>query len=381
MIYLDNAATSHPKPEVVYARLDQFARQVGANPGRSGHRMAVEAEAEIATARRALVDLFGARDPSHLVFTLNATDALNMALKGLLVSGDHVVTSVLEHNSLARPLRRMESDGAIRVTRIEPAPDGTLDPDDVARAIRPDTRLVALAQASNVLGTAQPIGEIGRRVRERGSLFLVDAAQGAGLLDLDVERQAIDLLAFTGHKGLLGPTGTGGLYVGQRVSLRPWREGGTGGDSADPLQPADLPHWLEAGTPNTIGIAGLGEAVRYVAQQGVARLAAHEVALASRLWAALAASDRALLYGPKPAPDRARTGIVSFNLKEEAPSEVGAVLDASFGIAVRTGLHCAPGAHRFAGTFPEGTIRVSPGPFSTEQDIDALLAALEEIAS
>jgi len=380
MIYLDNAATSHPKPESVYARMDRFAREVGANPGRGGHRMAVEAEAEIDAVRRALAGLFGAREPSRVVFTLNATDALNMAMKGLLRQGDHVVTSTLEHNSVSRPLAGLQRDGVVRVTRVAPALDGSIDPSDVMKALEDRTRLVVLGQASNVLGTAQPIREVGRLLRERGPLLLVDAAQGAGLLAIDVEADGIDLLAFTGHKSLLGPPGTGGLCVGARADLRCWREGGTGGDSAQATQPSGYPHRMEAGTPNTVGIAGLGEALRFLASRGTAALAAHEVGLASRLWEALEEDRRFMLYGQKPAAGRPRTGVVCLNVAGMAAPEAGALLDSSFGIAVRAGLHCAPGAHRLIGTFPDGTLRVSPGPFSTADDIDALTTALHEIA-
>ena len=381
MIYLDNAATSHPKPEQVYARMDRFAREVGANPGRSGHQMAMEADAEIAAVRRALTELFGGTDPARLIFTLNATDALNMALKGVLAHGDHVVTSVIEHNSVARPLNAMEAAGWITVTRVRPAPDGTIDPATIDAAIEEKTRLVVITQASNVLGTVQPIDAIGAIVRRRERLLLVDAAQGAGLLPIDIGHAAIDLLAFTGHKGLLGPVGTGGLYVGDRASLRPWREGGTGGDSAHPTQPVEYPHALEAGTPNTVGIAGLGEAVRFVNGRGVVSLGDHERDLAARLWIALEHDARVTLYGQRPAAGVTRTGVVSFNLQGHPPSEVGAILDASFGIAVRTGLHCAPGTHRLIGTFPDGSVRVSPGPFNTREEIDSLVGAIGEILS
>jgi cysteine desulfurase family protein len=380
MIYLDNAATSHPKPEQVYVSMDRFAREVGANPGRSGHRMAVEAEAEIASVRRALADLFNATDPRRVIFALNATDALNMILKGVLDAGDHVVTTVLEHNAVSRPLNRMQQDRFITVTRVRPGGEGMIDPDEIDRAMIDRTKLVILGQAGNVVGTAQPIAAIGERVRAKNRLFAVDAAQGAGVLPIDVDKDAIDLLAFTGHKALLGPAGTGGLYVGPRAVLRPWREGGTGGDSANPLQPPEYPHALEAGTPNTAGIAGLGEALRYLARRGINVLADHETHLAARLWESLEGEPWAILYGPRPAPGRPRTGVVSLNIKGRAPAEVGAILDTSFGIAVRAGLHCAPGAHRFMGTFPEGTVRVSPGPFNTDDDIDALAAALREIA-
>ncbi|MGH9868316.1 MAG: aminotransferase class V-fold PLP-dependent enzyme [Candidatus Polarisedimenticolia bacterium] len=380
MIYLDNAATSHPKPEPVYRRMDRVAREVGANPGRSGHRLAVEAEREIADARREVASLLGARDPSRIVFTLNATDALSMAFHGLLQDKDHVVTTHLEHNSVARPLNRLEAEGRIRVTRVATSGSGELDPDDVQRALESRTRLVVVAHAGNVLGNVQPVAAICERLRSRGVLLLVDAAQSAGSVPIDVERDGIDLLAFAGHKSLLGPVGTGGLWVGERAMLRPWREGGTGGDSASPLQPEDLPHRLEAGTPNTAGIAGLGEAARWLKEKRVEEVARHEAGLARRLWERLADAGAVDLYGVPPGTG-ARTGIVTFNVKGHAAGEVGAILDASFGIAVRAGLHCAPGVHRFIGTFPEGAVRVSPGPFSTEQDVDTLAEAVREIAA
>jgi len=381
MIYLDNAATSHPKPESVYARMDQFAREVGANPGRSGHRMAVEAEREIAAARGALAGLFGAPDSNRVILTLNATDALNMILKGILVEGDHVVTTELEHNSVARPLNRMEQEGAIRVTRVKAARGGAVDPGDVVKAIEDRTRLVVVGHASNVLGSAQPIGAIGEAVRSKDRLFAVDAAQSGGLLPIDIETQKIDLLAFTGHKGLLGPVGTGGAYVGERAALRPWREGGTGGDSARQLQPEEYPHALEAGTPNTVGIAGLAQGVRYVTDRRVEELMRHEVGLAALLWESLEGDSRFVLYGPSPRETAPRTGVVSLNVAGQPASDVGAILDSSFGIGVRAGLHCAPGAHRHLGTFPEGTVRVSPGPFNTREEISALVEALRETAS
>jgi cysteine desulfurase family protein len=381
MIYLDNAATSHPKPAQVYDRIDRVNRDVGANPGRSGHRLAVEAEREIASARAAVAGLLGAPEPSRIVWTLNATDALNMAIKGLVQDGDHVVTTPLEHNSVARPLNHLEQQGRLRVTRVRTGADGVVDPDELESAMEDATRLVVLAHAGNVLGNVQPVAEIGRRVRSRGCLLLVDAAQSAGVVPVDVARDAVDLLAFAGHKGLLGPCGTGGLFVGPRVALRAWREGGTGGDSARPVQPEELPHALEAGTPNTAGISGLAEGARWVQARGVAALAARERDLAMRVWQGLAGSTRVVLYGRPPGADGPRTGLVTFNVQGEAASDVGAILDASFGIAVRAGLHCAPGTHRFLGTFPEGAVRVSPGPFTTEQDIDALIDAVRAIAA
>lgn len=380
MIYLDNAATSHPKPEEVYECMDRFSRAIGANPGRSGHRMAQEAAGEIAAVRRALTEFFSGRDPCRLIFTLNATDALNMAFKGLLDPGDHVITTVLEHNSVTRPLARMEADGKITVTRIIPTSTCQVRVEAIEHALQERTRLVVIGQASNVVGSVVPLADIGALTRRQGVTFAVDAAQGAGLLAIDIERDNIDLLAFTGHKALLGPVGTGGLYVSERVTLRAWREGGTGGDSTLPVQPESFPESLEAGTPNTAGIAGLGEALRFVIQQGPGNLLAHERALAARLWRALEEDPCFILYGPAPYVEEMRTGVVSLNVRGLSCDEVGGILDSSFDIAVRTGLHCAPGAHRFLGTFPAGTVRISPGVFNTIDQMDLLADALKEIA-
>src|SRR6266581_2143090 len=245
MIYLDNAATSFPKPEAVYQALDAFARQDLANPGRAGHKMALAAERALDDGRHVLNQLFHGEGPERFIFTLNCTDALNMAFKGVLAEGDHVITTDLEHNSVSRPLRAMELAGRITLTRLKADGGGTIDPDAIKKAITPRTRLIAQTHASNVLGTVQPIAEIGRIARERDLLFLVDAAQTAGVLPIDVQALHIDLLAFPGHKSLLGPTGTGALYVGSRAKLRPWREGGTGGDSSTPTQPTEFPYYLE----------------------------------------------------------------------------------------------------------------------------------------
>src|SRR5581483_4739448 len=247
MIYLDNAATSFPKPEAVYRALDAFARTQLANPGRAGHKMALAAERALDDCRHLLNQLFHGKEPERFVFTLNCTDSLNMAFKGALGDGDHVVTTDLEHNSVSRPLRALELAGRITLTRVRADKGGTIDPDDVRRAITRQTRLVALTHASNVLGTVQPIAEVGRICREHDLLFLVDAAQTAGVLPIDVQEMNIDLLAFPGHKPLLGPTGTGALYVGPRARLRPWREGGTGGDSSSETQPREFPYYLEGG--------------------------------------------------------------------------------------------------------------------------------------
>lgn len=375
--YLDNAATSFPKPEPVYAALDAFARRDLANPGRAGHRMALAAERALDDARHLLNQFFRGQEPERWIFTLNCTDALNLAFKGVLDAGDHVITSDLEHNSVSRPLRAMELAGHIRLTRLPADGGGTLDPDAVRQAMTARTRLVALTHASNVLGTVQPVGEIGRIVREHEALFLVDAAQTAGVIDVDVQEMNIDLLALPGHKSLFGPTGTGALYVGPRARPRAWREGGTGGDSSSETQPTELPYFLEGGTPNVLGVAGLAAGIRWVTGQGLETIHAREVALVERLWRRLDEQGYRVL-GHR---DQARrVGTITFVSELLAAPELGGILDQAFDIAVRPGLHCAPYIHRAQGTFPDGAVRVSPGPFNTEADIDALAAALAEIA-
>jgi cysteine desulfurase family protein len=377
MIYLDNAATSFPKPESVYRALDQFARLSLANPGRAGHKMALAAERALDDARHLLNVLCHGEAPERFVFTLNCTDALNMAFKGVLRDGDHVVTTDLEHNSVSRPLRRMELDGHITLTRLRADGGGTIDPDDVRKAITPKTRLVAITHASNVLGTVQPVAEVGAAVRERGALFLVDAAQTAGVVPIDVQAMHIDLLAFPGHKSLMGPTGTGALYAGRRAQVRAWREGGTGGDSSSETQPRELPYFLEGGTPNVLGVAGLAAGVQWVQEQGIDHVREHEVVLCERLWRRLDEIGGFEVFGHRD-PTK-RVGTLSFRSEALPAAELGGVLDQAFDIAIRPGLHCAPYVHRALGTHPEGTVRVSPGPFTTEADIDTLAKALQEI--
>jgi cysteine desulfurase family protein len=377
MIYLDNAATSFPKPEPVYRALDQFARQSLANPGRAGHKMALAAERALDDARHLLNVLLHGEAPERFVFTLNCTDALNMAFKGVLQDGDHVVTTDLEHNSVSRPLRKMELDGRITLTRLRADGGGTINPDDVRRAITPKTRLVAMTHASNVLGTVQPVAEAGAVVRERGPLFLVDAAQTAGVVPIDVRAMHIDLLAFPGHKSLLGPTGTGALYASPRAQVRAWREGGTGGDSSSETQPREFPYFLEGGTPNVLGVAGLAAGIKWVQEQGIDGTRQHEVSLCERLWRRLDELGGFEVFGHRDLTRR--VGTLSFRSAALPAAELGGILDQAFDIAIRPGLHCAPYIHRALGTHPEGTVRVSPGPFNTEADIDALARALAEV--
>ncbi len=379
MIYLDNAATSFPKPEAVYQALDRFARQDLANPGRAGHKMALAAERALDDARHLLNQFFHGEGPERFVFTLNSTDGLNMAFKGVLTDGDHVITTDLEHNSVSRPLRALELAGRITLTRIGADGGGTTDPDALRRAITPRTRLIALTHASNVIGTIQPVAAVGQIARAHNLLFLVDAAQTAGVVPIDVQALAIDLLAVPGHKSLLGPTGTGALYVGPRAQLRAWREGGTGGDSSSETQPRQLPYYLEGGTPNVLGVAGLAAGLRYIAEHSLERIRAHEVALIERLCRQLEEIDGYEVFGHQDWSQH--VGTLSFRSAALPAAELGGILDQAFDIAIRPGLHCAPYIHRSLGTFPDGTVRVSTGPFNTAADIDQLARALAEISA
>lgn len=379
MIYLDNAATSFPKPESVYQALDEFARSCLANPGRTSHKMALAAEHVLKECRHRLNQLFHGVEPERFAFTLNCTDALNIAIKGVLRSGDHVITTNLEHNSVSRPLRALELAEVITLTRLPANAGGTVDPDAVRRAVTPRTRLIAVSHASNVLGTIQPIDEFAAIAHQRGALLLVDAAQTAGVVPIDVQALGIDLLAFPGHKALMGPTGTGALYVRPGIDINPWREGGTGGDSASEIQPREWPFYLEGGTPNVLGVAGLLAGLQFVQERGPETIREHELKLIARLWQRLDELPGVTVYGHR--DFSRRVGTLSFNLESMHAPDVGNILDTSFDIAIRPGMHCAPYIHKALGTAPEGAIRVSPGPFSTEDDIDRLVQALAEITS
>jgi len=374
VIYLDNAATTFPKPATVWDAMDRFARNDAGNPGRSGHRFAAAAAAEVEGAREEVARVIGAPDPSRVALCLNATDALSMAFHGILRPGDHVVTSRMEHNSVVRPLNALARAGVITLDRVPNDATGVVDPDALAASLGPATRLVAITWASNAFGTIQAVDAIARAVKTHGALLLLDASQAVGSIPVDVARVPVDLLAFPGHKGLLGPMGTGALWVRDGIEVDPWREGGTGGDSTNPFQPADMPHRLEGGTPNAHGLAGLRAGCRWVLERGVAAIRTHERDRVARLLDGLRAVRGLAIRGPDDA--EARTGAVSFTLAGFDPHEVASVLDTAFGIAVRAGLHCAPEAHASLGTFPAGTVRASVGPFTSNADIDALVEAL-----
>jgi cysteine desulfurase family protein len=380
MIYLDNAATSWPKPECVLEAISRHMRDVGASPGRSGHRLANEAERVRLDAREAVAKLVGVSDPMRVIFTLNATSALNLVIHGLLSPNAHAITTGIEHNSVMRPLRALEQRGVL-LSIVACRPDGTLDPNMVAEHIRPQTRLIVVNHASNVCGTVLPIREIGAIARQHGAALLVDAAQTAGCWPIDVVADNVDILAFTGHKGLLGPTGVGGLVFSDRFDigrLDPLIRGGTGSRSEHEVQPDFLPDKYEAGTPNIVGLAGLAAAVRYVLDRGVQKIRQHEQGLIQRLIDGLDRITGVHVFGTRDASRQ--TAAVSFRITGRSVSEVAHELDERFSIMCRPGLHCAPQAHRTLGTLPDGTVRFAPGPLSTESEIDQAVEAVSLLA-
>jgi cysteine desulfurase family protein len=378
MIYMDNAATSWPKPEEVYRAMDSFMRANGANPGRSGHRPSIEAGRVIFETREALAALFGVGDPKRIVFTLNATEALNVVIRGMLRPGDHVITSSVEHNSVMRPLRATESSG-VQITVVGCSKEGTLDPRELEKAIRSNTRLIILNHASNVVGTVLPIGEVGRIARNRGIPLLVDAAQTAGCQPINVEELNIDLLAFSGHKGLFGPQGTGGLYIrkGLEADIPPLKRGGTGSRSEHEYQPDFLPDKYESGTPNTVGLAGLRAGLRFIQEVGLDTIRMREASLTSGLIEGLENVPEVIIYGTGH-PEK-QVAIVSFNVSGMTPSEVATQLEED-NVLCRPGLHCAPMTHRMLGTFPQGTVRLSPGYFTPDGDVEKTLKAVRRIS-
>ncbi|MBI5493259.1 MAG: aminotransferase class V-fold PLP-dependent enzyme [Deltaproteobacteria bacterium] len=373
LIYLDNAATSFPKPEAVYRRIDEVLRVISGNPGRASHRMALEASRVIFSAREAIARLFNVRDASRIAFTKNATEGINIALKGLLKPGGHVVTSSFEHNSVVKTLGRLERNG-VRVTKVRPDKDGLLDPKDIASAIDKDTKIVCISHASNVFGTVQPIEEIGRLCRNKSVIFMVDGAQTAGAMPIEMDAMNMDIFAATGHKALFGPQGTGFLYVREGIEPEPLVDGGTGELNIT----LEMPDRLESGTMNTPGVGGLGAGVEFILKEGIAKVKRYEEALIEALLDGLRKTEGVRIIGPADA--KKRTALVAFNIAGKTPAEVGMRLDNDFSIMVRTGAHCAPEAHREAGTHPDGAVRVSPGYFTKEDEVEEFLRAIREIA-
>jgi cysteine desulfurase family protein len=380
-IYLDNAATSWPKPQAVYEAVDRTMRALGAPAGRAAYREAIEADALVAAARQRLASLLGAAHSKHVLFTFNGTDSLNLALHGLLARGGRVVTTAAEHNSVLRPLHWLQERGHIEVVRVPVGASGVVDPDDLRSALKGGARLLAITHASNVTGAIQPVAEATRLAHAVGALVLVDAAQTAGELPIDVRALDCDLLAAPGHKGLLGPLGTGILYVrpGVERELESIRQGGTGSVSWQDRQPEDLPDKYESGNLNVPGLAGLGAAASWLLERGVDALAEHARRLGRRLYEGLSSIPGVRLYGPS--EHGARVGIISIGLERLDPQAAAAALDAAFGIQTRAGLHCAPQMHAALGTLHTGgTLRFSVGPFNTEEEISCTLAAVEELA-
>jgi cysteine desulfurase family protein len=372
-IYLDNAATSFPKPVAVAERVASVLNEIGGSPGRATHRMSIDAARVLFGAREAVASFIGATDSSRVVFTKNATEAINLALKGTLAPGDHVVTSAIEHNAMANTLKRLEQSG-VTVTRVAPDAEGSLDPAKVMEAVKKETRMVAVTHASNVFGTIQPVAEIGSLCRERKILFMVDGAQSVGVLEVDVEAIGADLFAATGHKALYGPQGTGFLYVREGVEPTALVDGGTGG----PDDTVEIPERLEAGTMNTPAVAGLRAGIEFILQEGPLKIRAVEAGFIARLLTGLQEIKGLRILGPLEAARR--VGLVAFTLEGISPDEIGQRLDDDYSVMVRSATHCAPDAHRHAGTFPEGAVRVSPGYFNTPEEIDLLIGAVKAIA-
>ncbi|GAB4112080.1 MAG: aminotransferase class V-fold PLP-dependent enzyme [Candidatus Caldatribacteriota bacterium] len=380
MIYLDNAATSYPKPERVGQAMLNFMNNIGASPGRSAHRLSQEAGRLIYQTRENLAQLFKVNDPLRIVFTLNITEALNLALQGILIPGDEVITSSMEHNSVMRPLRDLEKKG-VKVEVVPCSPQGKLDPEDIKKRIKKNTKLMVINHGSNVIGSISPICQIGEIARKYGILFLVDTAQTAGCYPLDMEKDKIDLLAFTGHKALFGPPGTGGLIFGERINIKkliPLKRGGTGSWSEFEEQPDFLPDKYESGTLNAVGIAGLNEGVKFILREGVDKIHQYELQLTQKLIEDLKNIPEVIVYGAEKRENR--VAVVSFNIQKRLPSEIGLKLDEEYGIMCRIGLHCSPASHKTIGTFPMGSIRFSLSYFNQWEDIAQTIEAVKKIA-
>lgn len=376
--YFDNAASSWPKPPTVIDAMSRSLADSAAGPGRGSHTMAVRASRVLFEARVNAAKLFGIRNPNDIAFALNTTAALNLAIKGFVRAGDHVVCTMIEHNSVRRPLEYLKRTRNVSVTYVPADVRGNVKVADVASAIRPETTLCVVAHSSNLLGTIIPVPEIGALCRSKGVRLLVDAAQSAGILPIRVDEMNIDMLAFPGHKGLLGPQGTGGLYIHPEIELDPLLHGGTGSQSEEVDQPSVRPDRYEAGTQNTVGIAGLNAGIKYVLEQTIEKIHAKEWTLTQRLMEGLLQIDGIQLFGPELGQNK--TGIVAFNVKGAASSEIAFILDQSFGIAVRAGYHCTPLAHQSVGTLEQGAVRASVGYFTTDSEVDYFIEAVKEIA-
>ncbi len=377
MIYLDNGATTFPKPRQMNYAMQQCMEKYCGNPGRSGHAMAMKTAQGIYRTRQLLGKLFNIEDYSRIVFTLNTTESLNLGIKGVLKRGDHVITTSMEHNSVLRPIKALEREG-ISNSIIKCKKDGSISAEAFISHIKENTKLIICTHASNVTGTIMPIERIGRMVREKGILFMVDAAQSAGVLPIDVEEMCIDLLAFPGHKSLLGPLGTGGLYVREGISIKPLKEGGTGTASKDLRQPVEFPESMESGTVNAPGIIGLGKSIEFINEVGIENIRKHEEKLIYKFHSGLMnMGTNVSVYGPEDVS--LKTGVVLFNIQGISCEEVTEILSSKYGIATRGGFHCAGLAHETIGTGNTGAVRLSVGPFNTEREIEYALKAINEI--
>jgi len=378
MIYLDNGATSFPKPPEVYEFMDRFYRRYGVNPGRSGYDLCIESGDMVEETRRLLTEFFGGTDPTRLVFGYNATDALNLAIFGLLRPGDHAVTTRVEHNSSLRPLWHLQDQG-LEVDWVEFDGKGYIDPRDFISRLKKNTKAAVINHGSNVIGTVQPIAEIGRACRERGIPVILDVSQTAGMVNVKMDELGVGVICFTGHKSLMGPMGTGGMYVREDVEIRHTRAGGTGVRSALRHHLEEYPFRMEYGTPNLPGIAGLNAGVKWVLKEGVERIHRREMALWKRLRDGLREIEGVTLYCQDSAEDR--ISVLLFNIDGLEAGDTGTMLDMDYNIACRTGLHCAPMVHETLGTDKiHGGVRLAIGPFNTEEHIETAILAIREIA-
>ncbi|HNX49340.1 MAG TPA: aminotransferase class V-fold PLP-dependent enzyme [Thermoanaerobaculaceae bacterium] len=382
LIYLDNGATSFPKPEVVYTSMDTFYRQYGVNPGRSGFDLCLEAGSLVDRTRRLLRDFLGGTDHNRLVFSYNSTDALNLAIFGLISPGDHVVTTHLEHNSTLRPLWMLEHESGVKVDWVDFDAQGWVDPQEVIDRITPGTKAVVMNHGSNVIGTVQDVAAVGKVCRERGVHLILDVSQTAGVVPVDLDGLGADVICFTGHKSLMGPMGIGGMYVREGIEIRHTRAGGTGVKSAQRHHLDEYPYRMEYGTPNLPGIAGLSAGVKWVLEQGMEKLHEHEMHLWRKLRDGLREIDGVILYCADDVPGKGRISVLSFNIEGLEAADTGTMLDVDHNIACRTGLHCTPMVHEHLGTDQiHGAVRFGIGPFNTEAHIDAAITAVAEIAS